>query len=75
MPGIIERFHNNYSCYVVTPCRRALAAGGTCTGEHGVGQGKRELLCEEVGQEGVALMMKLKLALDPHQIMNPGKVL
>ena len=56
-------------------CRRAVAVGGTCTGEHGVGRGKRELLVEEAGQEGVALMMKLKLALDPLLIMNPGKVL
>ncbi len=53
----------------------AIAAGGTCTGEHGIGRGKRELLTEEVGEVGVALMTKLKQSLDPHLIMNPGKVL
>ena len=58
-----------------SPCRLAIEAGGTCTGEHGIGRGKRELLVEEMGEVGVALMMKLKQTLDPHLIMNPGKVL
>ncbi|NXQ36495.1 LDHD protein, partial [Alaudala cheleensis] len=55
--------------------RRALAAGGTCTGEHGVGLGKRALLREELGQEGLDTMRSIKAALDPHNLMNPGKVL
>ncbi|NWV03965.1 LDHD protein, partial [Ptilonorhynchus violaceus] len=55
--------------------RRALAAGGTCTGEHGVGLGKRLLLQEELGQEGLDTMRSIKAALDPHNLMNPGKVL
>ncbi|NXQ60449.1 LDHD protein, partial [Anthoscopus minutus] len=55
--------------------RRALAAGGTCTGEHGVGLGKRALLQEELGQEGLDTLRSIKSALDPHNLMNPGKVL
>uniref|UniRef100_A0A672TE90 D-lactate dehydrogenase (cytochrome) n=1 Tax=Strigops habroptila TaxID=2489341 RepID=A0A672TE90_STRHB len=55
--------------------RRALAAGGTCTGEHGVGLGKRALLLEELGQEGLDTLRCIKAALDPHNLMNPGKVL
>lgn len=55
--------------------RRALALHGTCTGEHGIGLGKRQLLQEEVGSVGVATMRQLKDTLDPRGLMNPGKVL
>lgn len=57
------------------PPRRALALHGTCTGEHGIGLGKRQLLQEEVGTVGMATMRQLKDALDPRGLMNPGKVL
>ena len=53
---------------------RALAMDGTCTGEHGVGIGKIDFLVAEHG-EGVAVMRTLKRALDPDNIMNPGKIL
>jgi D-lactate dehydrogenase (cytochrome) len=54
--------------------RRALAAGGTCSGEHGVGSGKLDFLPAEHG-EALALMATLKQALDPHNLMNPGKII
>jgi D-lactate dehydrogenase (cytochrome) len=52
---------------------RALAMGGTCTGEHGVGFGKLVSLEREHGA-GVEVMRTIKRALDPHNILNPGKV-
>ena len=53
---------------------RAVALDGTCTGEHGVGVGKKEYLVEELGEDTVELMRTVKKAVDPLGIMNPGKV-
>lgn len=53
---------------------RAIAMGGTCTGEHGIGQGKREYMQREHGA-ALGLMRRLKAAVDPDNIMNPGKML
>lgn len=53
----------------------ALSMEGTCTGEHGIGQGKQKYLVSELGREAVAVMRALKAALDPHNILNPGKIL
>lgn len=53
---------------------RALSLDGTCTGEHGVGVGKRRYVLEELGRPAVDAMRKLKQAYDPNFILNPGKV-
>ena len=54
--------------------QRALKVGGTCTGEHGVGLHKQGFLVEETGEGAVSMMRTLKRALDPKNIMNPGKI-
>lgn len=53
----------------------AISMDGTCTGEHGIGQGKMAYLSSELGQETVDLMGVIKRAVDPDNIMNPGKVI
>ncbi len=54
--------------------RRAVELGGTSTGEHGIGLGKRQYMELEHGTEGVRAMRSLKQALDPRGILNPGKI-
>ena len=53
--------------------QRALAMDGTCTGEHGIGQGKKSFLPLELGGS-IDLMRQIKTALDPDDILNPGKI-
>ena len=53
---------------------RALSLGGSCSGEHGVGLGKREFLEQEHGAETLAVMRSIKTTLDPKGILNPGKI-
>lgn len=52
---------------------RAIAMGGTCTGEHGIGQGKMDYLVEEIG-EAIGAMRAIKQAFDPDNIFNPDKI-
>ena len=53
--------------------KRAINMDGTCTGEHGIGQGKKQYLIDELGSS-VNFMKRIKSTLDPNNIMNPGKV-
>ena len=53
---------------------RALRMDGTCTGEHGVGQAKMKYLSGELGEPALGMMRAVKRALDPDNIMNPGKI-
>jgi len=59
--------------YIDRLVKRALAMGGTCTGEHGLGQKKGKYLEAEHGAAAVAMMRQIKRALDPQNILNPGK--
>ena len=52
---------------------RALALDGTCSGEHGIGCGKLDFMLAEHG-EAMSVMRAIKNAIDPHNIMNPGKI-
>jgi D-lactate dehydrogenase (cytochrome) len=69
-PGALERAWDMDRRIV----SRGLDLGGTCSGEHGIGLGKREFLEREHGPEALAVMRSLKQALDPKGIMNPGKM-
>ena len=53
----------------------ALALGGTVTGEHGIGAARRDWLVRQRGDAAVAVMRSIKRALDPQNLLNPGRVL
>jgi D-lactate dehydrogenase (cytochrome) len=69
-PGEVERAQELSSRLV----ELALSMEGTCTGEHGVGQGKQKYLLAEHGAAALAAMAAIKRALDPDNILNPGKL-
>lgn len=70
VPGEMEKVER---C-VKNMVRRALEMEGTCTGEHGIGIGKKEALRAELGEATLGVMKSVKASLDPYWIMNPGKI-
>ncbi len=64
---------NKLDSFLVRISERAIRMDGTCTGEHGIGQGKRKYMLKELGN-AVDVMKKVKNAFDPKKIMNPGKI-
>jgi D-lactate dehydrogenase (cytochrome) len=69
-PAEHEAVDRVYSAMVA----HALSVGGTCTGEHGIGMGKKSKLLAEYGPEVVGLMQSIKQVWDPKSILNPGKI-
>jgi D-lactate dehydrogenase (cytochrome) len=53
----------------------AISMDGTCTGEHGIGQGKAKYLMGELGEGALTMMAAVKRGVDPFNIFNPGKIL
>ncbi|HET6213364.1 MAG TPA: FAD-linked oxidase C-terminal domain-containing protein [Micromonosporaceae bacterium] len=70
-PSSVERGRNVFDAIMAL----GLQLGGTCTGEHGVGLLKRDWLAREIGPVGVRVHQAIKSALDPQNLLNPGKVL
>lgn len=60
--------------FVERMVRRSIAMGGTCTGEHGIGSTKIKYMSEEYSPQAIAVMVRIKAALDPENLFNPGKV-
>ncbi len=70
IPGALERAEE----LAAKILRLCISIGGSITGEHGIGMEKREFLSEMFDEPTVALMHRLRLAMDPHMISNPGKM-
>jgi len=71
---IDESQREKAAAYVSWLNEMAISMDGTCTGEHGIGQGKGKYLSREIGPEAVNLMATIKQAIDPDNLFNPGKI-
>lgn len=65
----------NYESYTKSLIAHSLRLDGTCTGEHGIGLGKKKYLVDQFGKETVDFMKLIKRSIDPNNILNPGKIL
>lgn len=63
-----------YHAYSEKLVRHAIKVEGTCTGEHGIGLGKMKYMEEQFGKSPIETMRIIKRALDPNNILNPGKI-
>ena len=64
----------NYNSYNTNLIRHALKLNGTCTGEHGIGIGKRKYLAEQFELDTLNVMKSIKQTMDPNNILNPNKI-
>ena len=72
----VENEHDREKLHKISDslARKAISFGGTCTGEHGIGIGKRSLLPLELGEQNMQILKDIKNLFDPKGLMNPGKV-
>ena len=70
----MEEYKGNVFSVIGDLTERAMGVGGTCTGEHSVGYGKKWYLRRMDGDGGVAMMELVMKALNPFNILNPGKI-
>jgi len=65
---------SNYHRFNSKLIRHALKLDGSCTGEHGIGLGKRKYLIDQFGADPLELMKNIKKTFDPNNILNPNKI-
>ena len=69
-----NEYRDRVTAIIENMTMRAISVGGTCTGEHGIGYGKKRYLARMHGEGGLSMMETLKRSIDPWNIMNPGKI-
>ncbi len=69
-----DEYRDSVTAIIDNMTNSAISVGGTCTGEHGIGYGKKKYLAKMYGEGGVSMMAALKKSIDPWNILNPGKI-